>query len=151
MKQETNEQRIRYLEIIQNIIDRMARCSFHLKEWTIVVESALLGLSVSIQKSLVLLIAIIPALIFWILDSYYLQQERGFRHTYSRNSDMSQPIFSYAIKIYLYKDNKNDKELENTCFCRVLFSFTELPYVIFIGLLIITILILHFLTPWKLF
>lgn len=98
MSKNINEERIRYLEIIQNIIDRMARCSFHLKEWTIAVESALLALFASVQKTLVLLIGIIPALIFWALDSYYLQQERGFRNLYDEESNINKPMDSYKIK-----------------------------------------------------
>lgn len=116
MNKITNEERIRYLEIIQNIIDRMARCSFHLKEWTIAVESALLALFASIKRPMVLLIGIIPALLFWILDSYYLQQERGFRNLYNANININKPINLYEIKPIV-----QDK------ICEVMFSKTEWP------------------------
>jgi hypothetical protein len=69
------------LEQIQNIIDRQASNSFKIKGWTVtLVVVALLFRTSNFQ----LLIAFIPLLGFWYLDSYYLKQEKIFRKIYDR-------------------------------------------------------------------
>ena len=67
------------IDVIQNVIKRMASNSFMLKGWTItlvVVSLVLRGDKISA------LIAIIPWLVFWFLDAYFLRQERLFRELY---------------------------------------------------------------------
>ena len=79
------ESKIRHLEMIQAIIDRMARNSFMLKEWTVLAVSALFVLAVGVSGCpLNCLIALFPTTAFWLLDGYYLWQERLFRKLYDK-------------------------------------------------------------------
>ena len=73
---------IKHLELIQAVITRMAQNSFSYKGWAITIVSALFALAVAISSPFLLLIAILPILIFWGLDAYYLRQERLFRRLY---------------------------------------------------------------------
>lgn len=82
MKNEDNlkEYMIKEIEIIQDIIKRMASNSFIIKGWaiTLVVVSLLLRGSNIYQ----VWIAFIPLLVFWRLDAYFLRQERLYRKLY---------------------------------------------------------------------
>ena len=77
-----NPDKIKHLEFIQAIITRMNSNSFQLKGWAITIVSALLALYASSSNVIYIFIAIIPTILFWFLDAYYLQQERKFRGIY---------------------------------------------------------------------
>lgn len=74
-----DEVQFREINLIQDIIKRMANNSFLVKGWSVtlvVVTMLLKGTSSHI------LIAFIPVIAFWILDAYYLRQERMYRELY---------------------------------------------------------------------
>ena len=75
MKEETRLILFKEIDVIQSIINRMARNSFLIKGWTVtlVVVSLLLK-----GNKYHVVLAFIPILIFWFLDSYYLWQERMY-------------------------------------------------------------------------
>lgn len=140
--------RLKYLEFIQNIISRMAKCSFYLKELTIAVETAILAAFTSLQKMSILLGGIIITTIFWILDSHYLQLERGFRHKYNQESNIDKPLDVCHIEACLARKCKTKEEkekLKNTYFCKVMFSWSELLlYLSIIILLSIGIIVCNY-------
>ena len=70
---------LKEVEILQDIIKRMAFNSFLIKGWTVtlVVVSLLVK---SGQQHMHL--AFIPLLVFWFLDAYFLWQERMYRKLY---------------------------------------------------------------------
>lgn len=80
---ENGENKRCHLQMIQSVVDRLAGDSFRMKEWSIVLVSALLALSVNRGQATIAPIAFIPALLFWILDAYFLRQERLFRALYN--------------------------------------------------------------------
>ena len=94
---------IQHLEFIQNIINRMNSNSFQIKEWMITVVSALLALYASSSNETYIFVAIVPTLMFWFLDAYYLQQERKFRAVYNDVlADKSKiPLFTMPIQNYI--------------------------------------------------
>jgi len=83
------EEKLKHLEFIQNIITRMNSNSFQIKGWCITIVSAVLALYASTQKSQFILIGIVPTVLFWFLDSYYLTQERKFRGLYNEIAGIS--------------------------------------------------------------
>ena len=72
-----------YLNILQGIVSRMAGNSANSKTWCITIVSAILVAIADKAKPNFGLIALIPVLLFFFLDAYYLGQERAFRATYS--------------------------------------------------------------------
>jgi len=78
------EDKRKHLEFIQNIITRMNANSFAIKNWTIVVITALIYLYVQStdKKSIYIIVAIMPTILFWFLDSYYLWMETKYRMMY---------------------------------------------------------------------
>jgi len=77
------EEKIKHLEFIQNIITRMNTNSFQIKEWTVALVTAILALYAATKNNCFILLGVLPALLFWFLDTYYLTQERKFRGLYN--------------------------------------------------------------------
>jgi hypothetical protein len=69
-----------HLGISQAIIQRMAANSASCKTWCITLVSAILVIVADKCKSQYALIAIVPIILFLVLDTYYLALERMFRN-----------------------------------------------------------------------
>ena len=72
-----------HINILQDIISRMAGNSANCKTWAITIISAIAVLLIDKSKTSVFYIAYIPLTIFFLLDSYYLGLERFFREEYN--------------------------------------------------------------------
>jgi len=81
---EFSDSRIKHLEMIQNVTMRMASNSFMLKGWAVTLVAGTFFLSARESNTLLYLVAFLPILLFWFLDSYYLQLERKYRKLYER-------------------------------------------------------------------
>ncbi|MDE0144704.1 MAG: hypothetical protein OXI53_06395 [Nitrospira sp.] len=78
------EKVVKHLEMTQAVINRLGNNSFLLKGWsmTIIVTAMVLMARYDLQHPCLILSLIIPILGFWILDGYFLWQERLFRKIY---------------------------------------------------------------------
>ncbi len=76
------EAKLKHLELIQGVINRMAFNSFMLKGWSVVLVSAVLVLVSPQDGDNRALIGLLPTLVFWGLDGYFLRQERLYRALY---------------------------------------------------------------------
>lgn len=90
---ESNE-KIAALQILQNIIDRMASNSLQMKKWSITIIIGLIGLAITSKGiSHKLLFCLLPFLViipFSILDVFYLKKERGFTSAYDTISKLNE-------------------------------------------------------------
>ena len=78
------ENKRKHLEFIQGIISRMAGNLFFLRGWTITLIGALLGLfSKNNSPDYIFYFLILVVFILWILDGYFLSQERSYRDLYN--------------------------------------------------------------------
>lgn len=125
------EAKLKHLEFIQSNIARMNQCSFQMKGWMVTIVSALLAVYAAGMtegqkgNAAYLFVAIIPTVIFWLLDSYYLQQERKFRGVYNDVAEIAPEKSRIAIKPFEMPLGKYTGG--KYCFCAVLFSRTEWP------------------------
>lgn len=78
------ECKLKHLDLIQGVINRMASNSFAVKNWTVVLVSALFALAARFSDTDFIPIAFIPASAFWLLDGYFLREERLYRKLYDR-------------------------------------------------------------------
>jgi len=76
---DNDEKQIRHLEMIQGVINRLAGNSFAMKGWSVTLVSALIAIAVDKSDRRFAFAALLPSIIFWILDGYFLWQERLFR------------------------------------------------------------------------
>ena len=90
------ENKRKHLEFIQGAVSRMSAHLFLLKGWTITLIAGLFALATKDANKTYMAIAYFPAFVFWVLDGYFLCQERLFRALYDhvRCLDESQIDFS---------------------------------------------------------
>ena len=125
------ENKIKHLEFIQSNIARMNQCSFNMKGWAIAILSALLAVyAASIEdagkgNAIFILVAIVPTILFWFLDSYYLQQERKFRGIYNDVAEITEDSTRVVVKEFEFPLQKYCGC--KYCFFKALFSKTEAP------------------------
>jgi hypothetical protein len=101
--------KLKHLEFIQNIITRMANNSFLLKGWSITVVGALIGLNkeggIGWQ---VALLALFLTLMFWILDGFFLSQERHFRGKYDEVRVKEEKDIDFSMQLEGEKTSSMD-------------------------------------------
>lgn len=74
--------RMKHLELIQAVISRLGNDAFLVKGWAVTFAGVLIGFGVDREKPELALVALIPTVLFWLLDAYYLRSERLFRKLY---------------------------------------------------------------------
>lgn len=128
----------KHLEFVQSVITRMNTNSFQLKGWMITIVSALLALFADSSKCNYIFVAIVPTLVFWFLDAYYLQQERKFRGLYEDIVNGNNEIKPFSMPINNYKYIKTNSESKKYRYCNAFFSPTIWPlYGIIVVVLIV--------------
>ncbi|WNB16786.1 hypothetical protein [Marivirga arenosa] len=118
----TDEEK-QHLEFIQNVINRLSTNSIQLKAITITLAAGLLAIYASNPKLILIYIAAFQVLFFWLLDSYYLQQERKFRGIYNDKSGVTS---NHVIKDYEMPTDKYKKGKYR--FFRSFFSLSKLLF-----------------------
>ena len=115
-KKELKEFMLKEIDIIQDIIKRMAFNSFMVKGWTITLVAVTLLLRGSKYQ---VLIAFIPILVFWFLDAYFLWQERLYRRLYNWviKNRINTDEHLFDMNAYRFKDKEQSK-------LRIMFSIT---------------------------
>lgn len=73
---------IAHLGFIQGVITRMGANSFLLKGWSVTLVAAMFALAVKDADKRFMLIAYFPVFVFWVLDAFFLHQEKLFRKLY---------------------------------------------------------------------
>ena len=91
------DNKLKHLELIQHVINRLANSSFYLKGWTVIFVAAVLGFATKDSQPLYIGVAFIPMFSFWGLDGYYLNQERLFRRLYDAVRVMDNGEIDFAM------------------------------------------------------
>jgi hypothetical protein len=72
------ESKLKHLEMIQGIINRMNQCSFLLKGWGVIMISGLFALAANDANIRYVMITYIVIPVFWILDGFFIATERRY-------------------------------------------------------------------------
>jgi uncharacterized membrane protein len=102
------EAKLKHLEMIQGVINRMASNLFFLKGWSITLIAALFALSAKDANSKYILVAFVPLIIFWILVGYFLSQERLYRSLYDDVRKLEEKNIDFSMDTRKYKTNKRN-------------------------------------------
>jgi len=133
-KENLKEDMLKEIDIIQDIIKRMASNSFMIKGWslTLVIVTLLLKGAEMYQVWL----AFIPLLVFWFLDAYFLWQERMYRKLYEW-------VIKNRLKTEEYLFDMNAYRFKNEVqpIPRIMFSITLGWFYISIAILIVIYLV----------
>ncbi len=133
-----HQNKIGHLNMIEGIIDRMGHNSFSLKQWAVGIMIAIYAFAGENSHKAVI-VTIIPLIVFWILDSYYLMTERKFRCLYDEVRKKEEKNIDFNMNYNSIKVGM--KDVSKYCLVKVAFSKTILP---FYFVCIITTLIIYF-------
>lgn len=118
--------RLKHLEMLQQVITRMAGNSFLVKGWSITLISALLAFAAKDKISIMAWVAILPWLAFWMLDGFFLHQERLFRRLFDHYRAQPQDTatdFSMDTRLEDVQDKPEVKPWFAVMFSRTLLIF----------------------------
>jgi hypothetical protein len=73
------EKKLKHLDFLQLVITRMNVNSFLVKGWSVTLVAAMFAFAAKDANAKYGLITLLITGIFWILDGYYLSQERQYR------------------------------------------------------------------------
>ena len=79
-----NENKIKHLEFIQNVITRMNSNSFMIKGWCVTLVAALFALCAKDSNVNFAIIVYIVIPTFWVLDGFFIIREKNFRELYNQ-------------------------------------------------------------------
>lgn len=103
------ENKRKHLEFIQAIISRMAGNLFFLRGWTVTLIGALLALfSKGNNSNYIVYFLIVLTLVFWVLDGYFLSQERLFRDLYNHVRKLKEEEIDFSMDVSEYKKFKKN-------------------------------------------
>lgn len=136
------------IDLIQDVVKRMANNSFLAKGWMI----TLLGVITALCKDNLLdtngifkessiyiyLMLCLPVIMFWYLDAYFLLQERFYRHLYNwviaeRIKGNFENLYGLTPQIK-FNDKKNVQSVWSVMISETLIIFYSLPLIICLSL-----------------
>ena len=126
------EAKLKHLEFIQGVINRLATDSFRMKGWAVVLLSALLVLLAREGRIEIAYIGFVPVLVFWGLDGYFLWQERLFRDLYDHVRVLDESEIDFAMDTSMFKRTWRGAT----------FSITLIPFYIALALSVGTAMII---------
>jgi hypothetical protein len=89
------------------VISRMAGNSFLLKGWSVTLVAALFALAAKDSNTRFIPVAYYPVLVFWILDGYFLSQERSFRALYDKVRQLPPETIDFSMDAREFNTGRN--------------------------------------------
>ena len=117
------EKKLKHLEFIQQAINRMASNLFLLKGWTVTLIAAMFALAANESRDLYFALAYFPTVMFWLLDGYFLAQERRFRSLYDHVRTLDESGIDFSMDTQPFKEKPSRNRWRSA-----LFSSTLLVY-----------------------
>lgn len=112
-----DDQQVKHLEMIQAVVARLGSNGFLIKGWAITVTGAFVAFAVDRDQWELAAASIVPTLLFWILDTSFLRNERLFRHLFARvTKGEEKPFFMgatskpYVTKVKAAAEQDSSKE-----------------------------------------
>lgn len=137
----TNEEILhKEIDLIQGVITRMASNSFLLKGWLVSLIAVILALTkdtiVATQLSYFSFILLLPVVVFWYLDAFFLHKERCYIQLYEWVINNRQTTLenSYSLNYKQYENNVDS--IFKIMFSTTLRLFYGFIVVVLIGLAI---------------
>ena len=126
------------IDLIQGVINRMANNSFLLKGWIISLIAVILALTkdtiVATELSYFNAIFILPVIVFWYLDAYFLHKERCYRKLYDWVITNRSDTTEYAYNLDYTRFQKNVGSI-----LKIMFSKTHCTFYGFIAVVLMAL------------
>ena len=97
------ENKYKHLEMVQGVISRMASNSFQLKGLCVTIAVAISALAVIRSNAIMYLLLLLPIISFWLMDAYYLHQEKLFRSLYDAVRVMENDKVDFSMETSQFK------------------------------------------------
>ncbi len=133
------ENKYKHMEMIQNVINRMAANSFSLKGWAVTLIAGIFALASKDADKKYFFVAYIPIVVFWLLDSYYLFQERLYRALYNKVRKLNENEIDFDMNA-----NKAEFKRGNNVVWKCFFSKTEMWFYLPLALVSAGIIIISY-------
>ena len=106
-----SEKVVKHLEMIQGVVNRLGENSFKIKGWSIILlfVSGIIASIYSTDIVISTLLLLVPIVGFWILDGYFLWQERLFRDVYNDFRKRESTDFEMNPMKHINKPNRSWK------------------------------------------
>ncbi|WP_452602044.1 hypothetical protein [Pontimicrobium sp. MEBiC06410] len=101
-----NDNKFKHLDYIHNTINRMSSNSFLIKGWTISIVSILFIFTDDKMNKQFLIITLLPIIIFWYLNGFFLQQERKYRALYDKVRLIDENNIDFAMSTNEFKGGR---------------------------------------------
>lgn len=101
------DNKIKHLEFIQSIITRMNTNSFLIKGWVVTLMAAVLAVSTTKDTEIIPFLNYLILPVFWLLDAYYLSQERKYRSLYNDVREKTETQIDFNLDASSYKEQRN--------------------------------------------
>jgi len=122
----------KHLELLQGVINRLSNNSFLLKGWSVTLVAGLMSLAAKGTERRFAIVAYLPIVAFWLLDAYYLRQERLFRALYDAVSAQGNTVPAFTMDTSLVSGSVTG--WLRTCLAPVLLSlYGALLFVTILG------------------
>ena len=132
------EKKISHLNMIQSIITRMGNNSFALKGWAVGIMIAVYAFAGSSNVKAVI-VTLMPLIVFWFIDTYYLMLERKYRCLYDDVRIKDEKDIDFSMNLNDVKINLD--EVKKYGFFNIFFSKSVLPFYL---VCIATTLVIYF-------
>lgn len=144
---EKQENKIKHLEMIESIIERMAKNSFQLKAWAMTLVTMVGALGAKEADKRFMLLAFVPIIGFWFLDAFYIQQERLYKALYRSVCERKEEEIDFNLNTRSITFT-NDKA-KRICFFSCLKSASvSLFYGVLAVTMILLVAVLKGWVPW---
>ena len=120
------QKKLKHLEFIQGVINRLATNSFQMKGWSVVLVAAILVLLARESRLEAAYIALAPILVFWALDGYFLWQERLYRALYDHVRTLEDAQIDFSMNVTSFRTGYRRSWLGAALSRTLLFFYTAL-------------------------
>ncbi len=93
------EAKLKHLEFIQAVINRMSSNSFLFKGWAITLAAGMFTLATSTSQQILVLAGVVTTCLFWAIDGYYLSIERRYRELFQKVADKNNEEVDFTMTL----------------------------------------------------
>jgi len=131
------------IDLIQGVINRMANNSFLLKGWLISLIAVILALSKDsiLSRDLIYLTTtlILPVMVFWYLDAFFLHKEKCYRKLYEWVIQNRKTTDEHLYSLDYTRFKNQVKNIWNIMFSKTLFPFYGITTILLLAITIYNI------------
>ena len=130
-----------YISLLQQNVDRMASNRANAKLWLATLATAIAALQFSIEGEIVIWLAVLLVLVFYVMDCLYLSLERKYLHLMQKYVTLCKEGDEEGRKQMLYNFDISKVKDDRTTFWQSMISRNTLPFylILFLAALAISI------------